>query len=408
MRAEKNATSEWLDGLVAEGGLDAAVGAALALQGTSTQRLYALRYVSQALLDAKRVIEVSHLLEMAQLLQPKQGWVERMFAEVRASEGDVAGQVRHLGLAFSLDPADSDIGNAYVNSLLQSGRYSEAEQVFREHVDHARHAHGRLLRWEEPARKSLDTLDGSSKAIRMYLDLLELTVSNWIYGDMHNQLGQLLPFDPETRAVGRDIPSQAHTMIGLRRLRHLRLLVEQALEERIPGDFVETGIWRGGACILMAGVLSAYGVGDRHVVAADSFAGLPAPDVRYPEDELSTFDFHLREELSVSLETVRANFKRYDLLSEQVVFLKGLFRDTLPSYPYGPIAVLRLDCDLYSSTMDVLVHLYPRVVPGGWIICDDYGVVIDARRAVLDFRSSRSISAPMIAVDGDAVFWRKH
>lgn len=408
MHAEKNAVREWFDGIVAERGLDAAVAATLALQSTAEQRLFALRHASQALFNAKRLNEVSRLLEMAELLQSKQAWVELMFAEIRASKGDVSGRIRHLGLAFSLDPADADIGNAYVNSLLQSGRYAEAEQVFREHVDHAQHAHRRLLCWEEPARSSMDTLDSSAKAVRMYLDLLELTVSNWIYGDMHNRLGHLLPFDPTTRAVGRDIPSQAHTMIGLRRLRHLRLLVEQALEEGIPGDFVETGVWRGGACILMAGVLSAYGVGDRRVVAADSYAGLPAPDIRYPEDELSTFNFHLREELSVSLDVVRENFNRYNLLSEQVVFLKGLFRDTLPSYPYRPIAVLRLDCDLYSSTMDVLVHLYPRVVRGGWIICDDYGVVIDARRAVLDFRSSRSISTPMIAVDGDAVFWRKN
>jgi hypothetical protein len=129
--------------------------------------------------------------------------------------------------------------------------------------------------------------------------------------------------------------------------------------------------------------------------------------VRYPKDDLSGFEFHLRDELAVSLEAVRHNFERYGLLSEQVGFLKGLFRDTLPTYPYGPIAVLRMDGDLYSSTMDTLIHLYPRVVPGGWVICDDYGVIIDARRAVLDFRASQGITSPMTAVDGDAVYWRK-
>jgi O-methyltransferase len=196
-------------------------------------------------------------------------------------------------------------------------------------------------------------------------------------------------------------------MIGLRRLRHLRVVAEEALARGVRGDFVETGVWRGGACILLAGVLHAHGVADRRVVVADSFAGLPPPDPRYDKDALSAFDFHLRPELAVGLDEVRGNFERYGLLDERVMFLEGFFRDTLPAYPQRDIAILRMDGDLYSSTMDALTHLYPKVVPGGWVICDDYGVVIDARRAVIDFRAARGISTPMLAVDGDAVFWRK-
>jgi hypothetical protein len=220
-------------------------------------------------------------------------------------------------------------------------------------------------------------------------------------------MGHLVPFTPERRKLGKDIPSQGHTMIGLRRLRHLRVLAEQALAEGIAGDFVEAGVWRGGACILLAGVLAACGDNERRVIAADSFAGLPPPDPRYSKDALTTFDFHLREELAVSAETVRDNFERYGLWGPQVVLLKGLFCDTLPSYPFGPIAILRMDGDLYSSTMDTLDHLYDRVSPGGFVISDDYGVVIDARRAVLDFRIRRGITAEMLKVDGDAVYWRK-
>ena len=400
-------TNDGLDQLIATQGLDAAVQAALAQLGDTDDRLATLRHVSQALLDAQRAADTAPLLELATRLKPKLAWVELVRAQVLGRQGDVAGQLRHLTLAFGLDPADATIANRCVQALLQAGLHVDAAQALREHSDHTRHAHARLPLWQEAARASLGELDPAARSTRLYLDLLELTVSNWIYGDSRNQMGQLLPFSAQAREVGRDIPSQAHSMIGLRRLRHLRSLVEQVLAEGTPGDLVEAGVWRGGACILMAGVLQAHGVADRRVVVADSFEGLPAPDVRYPKDDLSGFEFHLRDELAVSLEAVRHNFERYGLLSEQVGFLKGLFRDTLPTYPYGPIAVLRMDGDLYSSTMDTLIHLYPRVVPGGWVICDDYGVIIDARRAVLDFRASQGITSPMTAVDGDAVYWRK-
>jgi O-methyltransferase/8-demethyl-8-(2,3-dimethoxy-alpha-L-rhamnosyl)tetracenomycin-C 4'-O-methyltransferase len=241
----------------------------------------------------------------------------------------------------------------------------------------------------------------------LYLTLLEKAVSNWIYGDGFIERGAIRPYEPMRRDLGKDIPAVAHSMIGLRRLRNLRVLAETVLTEGIPGDFLEAGVWRGGACILLQGVLKAWDEPRRRVWVADSFAGLPPPDDRYEKDRLSTFDFHTRPELSVSLEQVKENFSRYDLLDERVVFVKGLFRDTLPNLRPLELSILRLDGDLYSSTMDTLTQLYDCVAPGGFVIIDDYGVVIDARRAVLDFRKARGIDAAMIAIDKDGVFWRK-
>ena len=104
---------------------------------------------------------------------------------------------------------------------------------------------------------------------------------------------------------------------------------------------------------------------------------------------------------------VRENFARYGLLDDRTVFVEGLFRDTLPTLRNDTFALLRLDGDLYSSTIDTLENLYDRVSIGGYIIVDDYGTVFDARRAVRDFRTAHGIDAPLIAVDGDAVFWRR-
>ncbi len=363
------------------------------------------RVLARALVEADRDADAIPLLEAAASSGRALAWVGHLRSIVCGRAGDQAGQLDHLREAYEIDPATVEIAESYVTALRQHGRDADAVAVMTEHHAHSIGAMASLPVWAEPSKGSDEA--PAAVARGLYLDLLERTVSNWIYADARNQLGQILPFDEARRREGRDIPVQAHTMIGLRRLRHLRALAEDALLRRVEGDFVETGVWRGGACILLAGVLKAHADSVRHVVVADSFEGLPPPDPRYSKDALSKFDFHLRPELAVGLEEVRGNFERYDLLSEQVVFLKGFFRDTLPGYPLGPIAVLRLDGDLYSSTMDALEHLYDRVSPGGYVIIDDYGVVIDARRATLDFRISREITAPMIAVDGDAIFWQK-
>jgi O-methyltransferase len=94
------------------------------------------------------------------------------------------------------------------------------------------------------------------------------------------------PVDRERRAEGMDWPLSAATMIGLRRLDNLRACVERIVEEDVPGDLIETGVWRGGASIFMRGALEAFGDRERTVWVADSFQGLPKPDPeKYPCDE---------------------------------------------------------------------------------------------------------------------------
>ncbi len=213
--------------------------------------------------------------------------------------------------------------------------------------------------------------------------------------------------DPEVRQRGGDWPPEAETMIGLIRLENLKRCIVDVVEDQVPGDLVETGVWRGGGTIFMRGVLKAYGVKDRKVWAADSFEGLPRPDaIHYPADKGSVL--YAQRLLAVSLEEVRANFRRYGLLDDQVKFLKGWFRDTLPIAPIEQIAVLRLDGDLYESTMDGLKYLYPKLSSGGYVIVDDYYSNETCRLAVTDFRATNAVAEPMVDVDRDhAVFWRR-
>ena len=230
-----------------------------------------------------------------------------------------------------------------------------------------------------------------------YLDLLGKTLLALPYS---NKASARLRLD------GRDWPDFAHSMIGLERLNHLRACAETVLHEGIPGDFMETGVWRGGACIMLRGVLRAFGDTRRSVWVADSFEGLPPPNPeKYPADLGDTL--YQFTQLAVSLEEVQHNFRRYDLLDHQVKFLKGIFSQSLPNAPVDELALLRLDGDMYESTMDALRSLYPKLSPGGFCIVDDYGAVAACRQAVHDYRKDHHITAPIAMIDWTGAWWRR-
>ena len=218
-------------------------------------------------------------------------------------------------------------------------------------------------------------------------------------------------YSPGLRAEGQDWPADAETMIGLKRLENIQECVTDVIERGVPGDLIETGVWRGGACIFMRAILRAYGETERTLWVADSFEGVPKPDPdKYPADAAEEREaaFYKFDQLAVSLERVRDNFARYGLLDGQVRFLKGWFRDTLPTIPATQkFAVIRLDGDLYESTWDALTNLYPKLSPGGYCLIDDYGGIPACRNAVEDYRSREGVREPIHSVDRTGVFWQK-
>jgi O-methyltransferase len=226
------------------------------------------------------------------------------------------------------------------------------------------------------------------------------------FNTLHPILMHTSPFGQRKRDLGLVWPAEAETMIGMQRLSSLQSCVETVLADDIPGDLVECGVWRGGACILMRAVLAAYGDETRCVWLADSFAGLPRPDpANYKADKGMRFDLYAGI-LAVSETEVRENFQRYGLLDDQVRFLPGWFKDTLHDAPIDRIAVLRLDGDLYESTIQALDALYPRLSPGGFCIIDDY-VIPACRQAVTDYRAKHGVSAEIVDIDQCGVLWRK-
>jgi O-methyltransferase len=197
----------------------------------------------------------------------------------------------------------------------------------------------------------------------------------------------------------------AESMIGLARMDNIQYCVTQVIQDQIQGDLIECGVFRGGATIFMRGILKAHG-SSKLVWLADSFEGLPPPSPeKYPVDKDSSY--HEMTELAVGLQEVLQNFKNYELYDDQVKVLKGFFKDTLPKAPIKSLALLRVDGDMYESTMDTLTNLFPRVSVGGFVLIDDYDPGHNCRRAVDDFRGENGIKDEMIMVDSKGAYWRK-
>lgn len=207
------------------------------------------------------------------------------------------------------------------------------------------------------------------------------------------------------RENGLGWPINGYSMIGTKRLNNIQFCIESVVQNNVEGDFIETGVWRGGACIFAK---SLFNILDpkRTVWVADSFEGLPKPNTAlYPAD--AGDDLYSLEQLRISVEQVQDNFKRFNLLDDKVKFLKGWFKDTLPKAPIDKLSIIRLDGDMYESTMDGLVNLYHKLSPGGFIIIDDYGTIPACKKAVHDFREKNGITEEILNIDDSGYYWKK-
>lgn len=186
------------------------------------------------------------------------------------------------------------------------------------------------------------------------------------------------------------------TMVSENVLNNVQYCIEQCALNNVEGDFVETGVWKGGCVILAYNTYKKLNQ-NKKVYCFDSFEGLPAPNPEmYPVDAGDIH--HTLRELSVSLEEVKKNFEIFSPLDENVIFVKGWFKDTIPYNNIEKISVLRLDGDMYESTILALDYLYPKLSVGGFCIIDDY-IHIGARTAVDDYRAKYDITDPVLLAD---------
>ena len=192
------------------------------------------------------------------------------------------------------------------------------------------------------------------------------------------------------------------TLIGPEGLDNIARLITDVKNNKVPGAFVEAGVWRGGASI-WARALMDYLEMKEPVYVCDSFRGLPIPmDIHDAKDA----HFFIPE-LSVSLNTVKENFNYFPIEGE-VKYVEGLFKDTMPwlKDKIGLISLLRVDADMYEGTTQVLENLYDKVSVGGFVIVDDY-CINQAKLAIDEFREMYNIKNPLIKVNNCIHYWQK-
>jgi hypothetical protein len=237
--------------------------------------------------------------------------------------------------------------------------------------------------------------------------------------------GEHLGYDLEEEAVGCIEIVRKHTMLTYPRLVTLYQQAVHCEARSLPGSYVECGSWRGGAVGMMALANLKHGKRRRPIHVFDSFEGIPEPDAALDGAKAVEQVRSVGGEARGRLAAVSGFYEKFadgvgDLesnrhLLESIIgydpsclhYHKGWFQDTLPQVApgMGEIAILRLDGDWYASTAVCLEHLHDHVVPGGFVIIDDYGCYEGCRRAVDEFRNERGITAFLHHIDGEGRYW---
>lgn len=300
-----------------------------------------------------------------------------------------------VGVASQVPRSFAEIQKSLRNAKEQNKKLKQELRVLRKKSQQTLQSTPHSELPSSPRKPDLDHPQAPDGSANLYLDLLKRAMRDKLHEDVRGE--RKTKWHPT-----------AHTMVSFTNLDTLRSCIEDTLENNVPGDFIEAGAWRGGATIFMRAVLKIHEVEDRTVWVADSFEGLPEPNTeRYPEDagrEVSKL--HTQSELAISLEQVKSNFSKYGLLDDQVKFLKGWFSQTLPQAPIERLAMVRLDGDMYESTMDTLVSLYPKLSPGGYLIVDDY-IIPACKKAIHDYREEHGVEDEIKRIDRRSVYWQK-
>lgn len=196
----------------------------------------------------------------------------------------------------------------------------------------------------------------------------------------------LVDMDPDFLSIWEKV--KPYTLISPERGWALAEAVRYVCRSGISGDIAECGVWKGGACLLASLVLKEeQDDSKRRIWLYDTFTGMVAPG---EEDRIASSGEALSDRnpegwWSSSLIEVKQNLTLKDPGSANYKFVKGPVEETLNSEIPEHLAILRLDTDWYESTMKELEVLYPRLVPGGILIIDDYGHFTGARKAVDEY-----------------------
>ena len=294
-----------------------------------------------------------------------------------------------------------------------------------------------------PARWLEYLSDGATSddlVARTYLRFLMSMLSGLVFScDLTAPLNSLSfcmePFRNGGVGVRSEKLRRGTTMAGHARMESLVAMVKNIAEQGVPGSYLEAGVWRGGMSIVATAALQVYRLDSRPIYICDSYDGLPRPRKNSARVDENFYhdDRVYKRVLSVGEQQVLQNFDLFGVTRDKVVPIKGYFVDSLPPLRKAlrrrgeTLAILRMDGDMYDSTVDILYNLYDLVQVGGYIIIDDYGWdwgvskehsqqgrpsvgLFGAKDAVLDFRLLHGIEDNehhIHDIDGGGAWFRK-
>ena len=236
-----------------------------------------------------------------------------------------------------------------------------------------------------------------------YLDLVKRSITNYAYLGGHSSFEDFRSVTHYDLKQSQWKIDPAARPLSLLTKNQLDLIekIAVALDQRgVLGDFIEAGIWRGGAVALMRALIEAYQMPDRKVFAADSFAGIPQ-NVKGRNDPVDLW----KDRWIAPLEEVKLNIARLGLLDDKIRFVVGFFADSLKELSNERFALIRLDSDSYDSVETSLEYLYPLLSKGGVVILDDWHLD-GCKAAVADYRARHGIDDKIYVFDGNA-YWTK-
>jgi len=256
------------------------------------------------------------------------------------------------------------------------------------------------------------------RAREAYFEVIKNYVTGGIFGKAEKSVIPALGnstlvtsrFEAEKRQWGEDWTYLGLTMTGCDRVQNVQDLISDIIKKNVSGGYMETGVWRGGSSIFARAVMRAYGEGNRKLFVCDSFAGLP-PGERQLDSRDKGWD--KTSYLEVGVDTVVDNFRRLSLLDHNVIFAQGFFNVSMPRLRYhvDQLAILRMDGDMYESTVDVLYHMYDKLELNGYVIVDDWiqnhGEDFPSKTAVEDFWAVHGLKPNIFEIDGCSVYWKK-
>jgi O-methyltransferase len=194
------------------------------------------------------------------------------------------------------------------------------------------------------------------------------------------------------------LAARPFTLTGVERMAALIGAVNFISENKIPGDIVECGVWRGGSMVVIARTLLQRGDVGRTLYLYDTFAGMPPPtdrdrsfDGQSAQAQLDATPAGEGIWARAGFEDASANVLATGYPAERIRFIKGKVEDTIPQTLPGHLALLRLDTDWYESTRHELIHLFPLLDRQGLMIIDDYGHFQGAKQAVDEYFQGRPV-----------------